>query len=411
MGVRTLPTSVERLRQHGVVFPAPHTVDVGEEVMPERIAPGAVIHAGCRLRGIETSIGPGSILGREQPLTLINCQLGHRVALAGGSAEGATFLDGASVGSGAHIRAGTLLEEEANGAHTVGFKQTLLFPFVTTGSLVNFCDCMMAGGTSRRNHSEVGSSYVHFNFTPHGDKATASIMGDVPRGVMLDQPPVFLGGQGGLAGPVRLAFGSVVAAGSILREDILVEGHLHFSTAVSRETSRPYPLGRYRDIRRIIQNGLYYLANIRALQHWYRDVRGPLMRRDPYHEACHQGAVNLLEVVFRERVHRLGELAQKMPLSLDLLRREGESPESRVCAAQQEFHDSWPRLEVQLRNDIDPDFLGEMRDTLLTGLAGIAGSSYVDTIQTLDSESKAAGREWLQGIVDRVTSLGHSGPS
>jgi len=35
----------------------------------------------------------------------------------------------------------------------------------------------------------------------------------------------------------------------------------------------------------------------------------------------------------------------------------------------------------------------------------------VDTIQTLDSESKAAGREWLQGIVDRVTSLGHSGPS
>ncbi|NTV96894.1 MAG: TOBE domain-containing protein, partial [Thiobacillus sp.] len=58
-------------------------------------------------------------------------------------------------------------------------------PFVTPGSLVNVCDCLMAGGTDRRNHSEVGSSYVHFNYTPHQDKATASLLGDVPHGVML----------------------------------------------------------------------------------------------------------------------------------------------------------------------------------------------------------------------------------
>ena len=30
----------------------------------------------------------------------------------------------------------------------------------------------MAGGTSRKDHSEVGSSYIHFNFTPDGDKTT-----------------------------------------------------------------------------------------------------------------------------------------------------------------------------------------------------------------------------------------------
>jgi UDP-N-acetylglucosamine/UDP-N-acetylgalactosamine diphosphorylase len=86
-------------------------------------------------------------------------------------------------------------------AHAVGLKQTILFPFVTLGSLINFCDCLMGGGTSRRNHSEVGSSFIHFNYTPRQDKATASLLGDVPRGVMLDQPPIFLGGREESSGP------------------------------------------------------------------------------------------------------------------------------------------------------------------------------------------------------------------
>ena len=49
----------------------------------------------------------------------------------------------------------------------------------------------MSGGTSRRDHSEVGSSYIHFNFTPDGDKTTPSLFGDVVHGVLLDQPAVF----------------------------------------------------------------------------------------------------------------------------------------------------------------------------------------------------------------------------
>jgi UDP-N-acetylglucosamine/UDP-N-acetylgalactosamine diphosphorylase len=90
------------------------------------------------------------------------------------------------------------LEEEASGAHAVGLKQTIFLPFVTAGSLINFCDALIAGGTSRKDHSEIGSSYIHFNYTPHQDKATPSLIGDVPHGVMLDQPAIFLGGQGGL---------------------------------------------------------------------------------------------------------------------------------------------------------------------------------------------------------------------
>ena len=180
---------VEALLMRGVVIPEPDQVTIGEEVPPERVAPGVVLHPGTRLAGDTLSIGPGCELGTEQPVTVKNCQLGHNVVLAGGYFKEAVFLDGSAMGSAAHVRPGTLLEEAASGAHAVGFKQTILLAHVTTGSLINFCDVLMSGGTGRKDHSEVGSSYVHFNFTPHGDKATPSLIGDVPTGYAMIRPP------------------------------------------------------------------------------------------------------------------------------------------------------------------------------------------------------------------------------
>ncbi len=37
----------------------------------------------------------------------------------------------------------------------MGLKQTILFPFVTLGSLISFCDCLMAGSSHSRDHSGV----------------------------------------------------------------------------------------------------------------------------------------------------------------------------------------------------------------------------------------------------------------
>ena len=64
------------------------------------------------------------------------------------------------MGSGAQVRPGTILEEGAEMAHTVGLKQTIFFPFVVGGSLINFCDALMSGGKSRKVHSEIGSSFM-----------------------------------------------------------------------------------------------------------------------------------------------------------------------------------------------------------------------------------------------------------
>ena len=180
-------TNIEKLIKKGVQIDQPSSVEIGADVDVDRIsADGVVIYAGCKIFGPDTLILPGVKLGYEAPATVDNCQIGPDVELKGGYFNQSVFLEKAKLGMGSHVRVGTILEEQAVIAHTVALKHTILFPFVTLGSLINFCDCLMAGGTSRKNHSEVGSSYIHFNFTPSQDKATASLIGDVPRGVMLN---------------------------------------------------------------------------------------------------------------------------------------------------------------------------------------------------------------------------------
>ena len=294
----------------GVVIPAPETLEIAADVSPDAVESGAILHAGTKLSGASTHVGPGSELGREAPVAVEDCQLGANVALKGGYFSKSVFLDGAAMGYGAHVREGTLLEEGAELAHTCGLKQTIFFPFAVAGSLINFCDALLSGGTSRKVHSEIGSSFIHFNYTPRGDKATASLFGDVPRGVMLDQPPIFLGGQGGVVGPVCVEFGTVLAAGNVLRRDVAEPNQLVIPRPVPA-TMAPFSR-EYRSTARIFRNGIRYLANLAALEAWYRIVRATFMLATPHGAACHAGALRALAVIRKERVKRLDAVADAL---------------------------------------------------------------------------------------------------
>ena len=283
----------------------PSSTYIAPDVNPGRIASDVIIYPGCRLSGADLSIGPGSTIGEEAPATVNNCQLGANVHLAGGFFERTTFLDGFKAGSGAHVRQGCLFEEASSIAHSVGAKQTVFMPWVTAGSLINFCDILMAGGTSRKNHSEIGSSYIHFNFTPKHDKATASLIGDVPRGVLLNNDRIFLGGQGGIVGPCQLAFGTVIPAGQIWRP-----------SSSSPVPSPPSPVQtRAQRIQRIVRANLTYIGNILALDAWYRVIREPFMSGDPFQRACYQGALQRISEMLKERLFRLDEFAMREKLS------------------------------------------------------------------------------------------------
>jgi len=395
-------TSAQDLIGRGVDVRVPASVEIGPEVDPSNIAPGAVIHAGCRIRGASTSIGPRCEIGREAPATVEDCALGHGVSLKGGYFAGSVFFDGAAMGSAAHVRPGTILEERSGAGHSVGFKQTILFPYVTGGSLINFCDILMAGGTGPDNHGEIGSSYVHFNFTPHGDKATASLLGDVPRGVMLDRPPVFLGGQGGMVGPVRIGFGCVVPAGTMVRRDSPDEGRLHIEAPPHRSMSVPFSRGAYRRIGNIVRNCVNYIGQLHALKAWYLHVRVPAMEGDRWRLACCRRGAAAIDLVIGERISRMSELAGNLEGSVAQLKAGGSGEMAAdELAVQQRFIAAWPAMKTKLSADLSgpaSQALGRFQDAR----SGDPRLGYLESVKSWSEGAKSAGRAWLQGIVDRV---------
>ena len=393
---------IEQLIKKGVVIPSPESIEIGANVDVGNISGDSVqIHSGCKLLGGSTRIMAHTRIGYEAPVTIQDCQLGPRVALKGGFFKQSVFLENASAGSGSHVREGCIFEEEANIAHTVGLKQTILFPFVTLGSLINFCDCLMAGGTSRKDHSEVGSAYIHFNFTPNQDKATPSLIGDVPRGVLLDQAPIFLGGQGGLVGPCRIAFGTIAAAGSILRKDVLKNNRIVIEAA-AKGGSIPHVPGRYRLIKRTLVNNVLYIGNLIALAQWYRHVRSQFIS-GLFPDFLHQAVLDKLQIILDERIRRLDQLAGKMMLSIQ--KHSGKTGGSKLLTQQQELLDNRGALVDSLQKV--SSYAGDpaLRDQFLGALACRIQPNkpkYINLIRSLDPKTKKLGSQWLQEIVDHT---------
>lgn len=383
---------LQKLINQGVNIPNPSSVTIGDEVSLEKIATqGVFIYPGTRIFGEKTYIGQGAHIGEEGPCTINNCYIGPNVALKGGYFSQSAFLHKASCGLGSHVRQGTILEEEASIAHTVGLKQTILFPFVTLGSLINFCDCLMAGGTSRKNHSEVGSSYIHFNFTPNQDKATPSILGDVPKGVMLKQPPIFLGGQGGLVGPCRIAYGTILAAGTICRKDQLHENHLVFGDK-THSGKMPFIHGLYHGLKRILNNNFFYIGNLYALRQWYSQVRGKFTGPEmplPLFE----GLKEILRAAVDERIMQLKRLSQNLSLT------------KATDGLSFEFPERWERIESLLSELLTYEGIQEDRDSFLKCLVNCIdkrGKSYLQVIQGLEPADAHIGTQWLEGIVSHL---------
>lgn len=398
---------LKQLLANGVSIPCPESVEIGSDIIPDRISgKGVIIHTGCKIYGSETLIMPNVELGFESPVTLHNCQLGRNVKLMGGVFYDSCFFEGASLASGAQIREACLLEEGARGSHTVGLKHTILLPFVTLGSLINFCDCLMAGGTDEKNHSEVGSSYIHFNYTPHQDKATPSLIGDIPKGVMINQPPIFLGGQGGLAGPVRIGYGTVVAAGTIVRKDIMGKDTILLGhTALSK--TMPFHKGLYTNIKRIITLNTEYISNLIALRRWYLDVRSRFFDNGPMEKALIAGAVDKLHKCIDERLKKFGEVANRMPQSIELYKKiTSGRTHDKIILKKQEFFERWPDMQNVFKDCLDLKGSPPEKEAFLSIIDEIIsrkGKNYLMAIKSLNNAQAQIGTTWLQRLVDEIS--------
>jgi acetyltransferase-like isoleucine patch superfamily enzyme len=365
MEISSLNHRLDMLSERGVELVDRRQIFIDESVRLERIFPGAVLFPGTRVIGAKTLVAPGAMIGSEGPATIENTAVGEGAEVASGYVSGSVLLSKARIGANGHVRAGTLLEEEASTAHAVGLKQTILMSFVTLGSLINCCDCLISGGRSRSNHTEVGSGFIHFNFTPwgdKGDKATPSLIGGVPKGVFLREERIFLGGISGMIGPGRVGFGSFTAAGQVIRTDV-PERRLHAET--QRHVDAQWDFQPRKPVKQRVKKNLEYIGHLVALRFWYDCVRKP--------RAAVEGATHL---------------AMTIDATIELL--DG-------C-----IHERWVRLE---------QFLGYKLRPVHIPLASCpmpvepGSASHQTWVRDLSPDQVGTGVAWLQEIVDHFVVL------
>jgi UDP-N-acetylglucosamine/UDP-N-acetylgalactosamine diphosphorylase len=169
----------------------------------------------------------------------------------------------------------------------------------------------VTGGTSRKDHSEIGSGSVHFNFDPRGDKF-GSLLGDA-RGFLLRSKRIFVGGNCGLVAPLHIGFGSVLAAGSTLRWNVK-EGELACGAGAPVSRAESFEPEIYYDLRRKFVITAKLIGTLRALGLWYRMVRIPFA--DSHQIPLYESATCRLAAHIAHRLNELDKVISKLQSSL-----------------------------------------------------------------------------------------------
>ena len=387
-------TRIESLQKRNVDVWGPERVYVSEDVRLESIEAGAVIrHA--TLSGPELRIAKGAKVGVSGHAEVENCQIGTDVELGAGLYQGATFLQGAKVRGFAEIRPGTLLEEEAEVAHSVALKNTTFTSCCVAGSLINFCDLFLSGGTSRRDHTEVGSGAIHFNFDPRGDK-WGSLIGGI-QGVLLRSEPVFVGGNCGIVGPVEIGFGAVTAAGSVIRRD--VGENVLVATGSKNVQIRGFDRRIYGSLTSRFLLTAKLIGTFRALDCWYTQVRLP--SASAAERPLYEAARKQIELQVAERIKRLGNIIAKLPESISLSLAGSSTEDSPAIRQHRVLIECWPAARDALSRPVEPP-AAPVEFISAFGEARNKGMGHNQAIQNTDAGLSETA-QWLEDIVDGVT--------
>ncbi len=383
---------IAALQGKGVEAWGPERVYVAPDVDLDAIEAGAVIrHA--TLSGSDLHIARGAIVGTSGHAEVEDCQIGPRVELGAGFYHGATFLEDVKVRGFAEIRPGTLLEEQAEAAHCVAFKNTILTSCCVAGSLINFCDLFMSGGTSRQNHSEIGSGAIHFNFDPRGDK-WGSLIGDI-RGLLLRSKPIFIGGNCGLVGPIQIGFGTVTVAGSTMSKNI--EENLTVSEHFGNHRLAGFDHQGYSRLTHKIHTTVRLIGTLWTLDTWYGQVRLPFAR--PEEKPFYESARTQIKSHIQERINRLETIIAKLTSSFELMNANNQLPKSQTFLQHNKLLKNWKALRTEMQqhpggSNPPRDFLKAYEESRATG------TGHVNAVHAAADYAKET-EQWLIGIVER----------
>jgi bifunctional UDP-N-acetylglucosamine pyrophosphorylase/glucosamine-1-phosphate N-acetyltransferase len=185
----------ELMRAGATIIDPDHTViDFGVT-----LAPDALIHPGCALRGA-TSVGEGSEIGPHSTLIDVSVGAGSRVVHS--YATGADVGDRVSVGPFAYLRPGALLREGSKAGTFVEIKNS------EVGARSKVPHLSYIGDATIGEDTNIGASTITANYDGH-DKHRTTIGANVHTSVHTS-----------LVAPVELGHDSTVGAGSVITKDV-----------------------------------------------------------------------------------------------------------------------------------------------------------------------------------------------
>ena len=138
------------------------------------------------------------------------------------------------------------------------------------------------------------------------------------------------------------------------------------------------------------------------------DVRSKFMGKDKLAQGLHEGAVEKLEMAIEERLNRLGEVAGRMPRSIEIYKKmAGERISEKTISKKKEFLDRWQEVESAFRKGFESQGDPSKRDAFLKIMEkakGRKGEDYLSAIKGLNEKESNVGTLWLQGLVDDIKS-------
>lgn len=187
-----------------------------------RISPRAVIEPGAEISGPCDILG-ASVIGRGAVIEP-NCLVKDSVVAGGAAIHAFSHLDQAAVGLGCHVgpygrlRPGAVLEEGARVGNFVEMKKAVLGPGAKASHLTYLGDAEVGAGAN------IGAGTITCNYD--GKNKFRTVIGE----------GAFIGSNTALVAPVTVGPGALVAAGSVVTEDV-PGGHL--AIARSRQVVKP----------------------------------------------------------------------------------------------------------------------------------------------------------------------------
>lgn len=188
---------IASLQAAGVHFIDPRSIAIDPQVTVE---PGATVGPNVQLRG-RTTIASGAVIEGASLLIDTEVHAGAEVRL-GSRIEGAIIGEGATVGPCAHVRPGSVLGKQVRIGNFVEVKNATLADGAKASHLTYLGDCTVGAD------SNIGAGTITCNYD--GYKKSKTTIG---RGV-------FVGSNSCLVAPVTLGDGSLVAAGSVVTQDV-----------------------------------------------------------------------------------------------------------------------------------------------------------------------------------------------